>query len=75
VLKSIDRPLNVLIGAGANVADYARLGVRRLSVGSGLYSAAMGGFQHAAKALLEKGTVDYGNPLPYGEMQKLFGGK
>jgi 2-methylisocitrate lyase-like PEP mutase family enzyme len=74
VLKSIDRPLNVLIGAGANVADYARLGVRRLSVGSGLYSAAMGGFRHAAKALLEKGIVDYGDALPYGEMQKLFGG-
>jgi 2-methylisocitrate lyase-like PEP mutase family enzyme len=75
VLKSIDRPLNVLVGAGANVADFARLGVRRLSVGSGLYSAAMGAFQHAAKTLLEKGTVDYGTALPFGELQKLFSGK
>jgi len=75
VLKSIDRPLNVLIGAGAKVADYAKLGVRRLSVGSGLYSAAMGGFRHAAKTLLDKGTVDYGAAMPYGELQGLFGGK
>jgi len=75
VLKSIDRPLNVLIGAGANVADFARLGVRRLSVGSGLYSAAMGAFRHAAKTMLEKGTVDYGTPMPFGELQKLFSGK
>jgi 2-methylisocitrate lyase-like PEP mutase family enzyme len=73
VLKSIDRPLNVLIGAGADVADFARLGVRRLSVGSGLYTAAMGAFRHAARTLLEKGTVDYGTALPFGELQKLFG--
>ena len=50
----------------------ARLGVRRLSVGSGLYLAAMGAFQRAAKALLEKGTVDYGAVMPYGQLQKLF---
>jgi 2-methylisocitrate lyase-like PEP mutase family enzyme len=75
VLKSVDRPVNVLIGAGADVAAFARLGVRRLSVGSGLYSAAMGAFQHAAKALLDKGTVDYGTAMPYGELQKLFGEK
>jgi 2-methylisocitrate lyase-like PEP mutase family enzyme len=61
--------------AGADVAAFARLGVRRLSVGSGLYSAAMGAFQHAAKALLDKGTVDYGTAMPYGELQKLFGEK
>lgn len=76
VVKSVDRPVNVLIGAGPlTVADFARLGVRRLSVGSGLYLAAMGAFQHAAKALLENGTVDYGAAMPYGQLQKLFGGK
>lgn len=75
VLKSIDRPLNVLIGPRTNpltVADMARLGVRRLSVGSGFYCAAMGGFQRAAKALLENGTVDYGDPMPYDQLQGLF---
>jgi 2-methylisocitrate lyase-like PEP mutase family enzyme len=78
VVKSVDRPVNVLIGPSTNpltVADMARLGVRRLSVGSGLYLAAMGGFQHAAKALLEKGTVDYGAVMPYGTLQGMFGKK
>jgi 2-methylisocitrate lyase-like PEP mutase family enzyme len=75
VLKAVDRPVNVLIGAGANVAHFARLGVRRLSVGSGLYSAAMGAFRHASKTLLDEGTVDYGTAMPYGELQGLFGGK
>jgi 2-methylisocitrate lyase-like PEP mutase family enzyme len=75
LLKAVDRPVNVLIGAGANVADFARLGVRRLSVGSGLYSAAMGAFRHASKTLLDEGTVDYGTAMPYGELQGLFGGK
>jgi 2-methylisocitrate lyase-like PEP mutase family enzyme len=73
VVKSVDRPVNVLIGAGPlSVADFARLGVRRLSVGSGFYSAAMGAFQHAAKTLLEKGTIDYGEAMPFGQLQKLF---
>jgi len=73
VLKSIDRPLNVLIGSRMplTIADLTRLGVRRLSVGSGLYSAAMGAFQHAAKALLE-GTVEYGDAMPFDQLQKLF---
>lgn len=78
VVKSVDRPVNVLIGPSANpltVADFARLGVRRLSVGSGFYSAAMGAFQHAAKALLEKGSIEYGDAMPFGRLQKLFGAK
>jgi 2-methylisocitrate lyase-like PEP mutase family enzyme len=78
VLKSVDRPINVLIGMGTNpltVADLTRLGVRRLSVGSSLYTAAMGAFQHAAKSLLEKGIVDYGKAMPFGDLQKVFGAK
>src|SRR4051794_11522588 len=76
VLKSVDRPVNVLIGFGPlTVADFTRLGVRRLSVGSGFYSAAMGAFHRAAKTMLEKGIVDYGEAMPFGELQKLFGGR
>jgi 2-methylisocitrate lyase-like PEP mutase family enzyme len=77
VLKSIDRPLNVLIGPRTrlNVADMARLGVRRLSTGSGLHAAAMGAFQHAARTLLEQGTVDYGNAMPFDQLQQAFSAK
>src|SRR3954468_65354 len=76
VMKAVDRPVNVLIGFGPlTVADFTRLGVRRLSVGSGLYGAAMGAFQRAAKILLEKGVVDYGEAMPFGQLQKLFSGQ
>ncbi|WP_395022081.1 isocitrate lyase/phosphoenolpyruvate mutase family protein [Dongia sp.] len=78
VLKSVDRPINVLVGMGAQpltVADFTRLGARRLSVGSSLYTAAMGAFQHAARTLLEKGIVDYGKPMPFGDLQKAFAAK
>jgi 2-methylisocitrate lyase-like PEP mutase family enzyme len=76
VLRSIDRPLNVLIGFGTlTVADFTRIGVRRLSIGSGFYSAAMGAFHRAAKTLLEKGTIDYGEAMPFSQLQKLFGGR
>jgi len=78
VLKAVDRPINVLVGMGSKpltVADLTRLGARRLSVGSSLYTAAMGAFQHAAKALLEQGVVDYGAAMPFGELQTVFGAK
>jgi 2-methylisocitrate lyase-like PEP mutase family enzyme len=78
VLKSVDRPVNVLMGMGTTpltVADLTRLGVRRLSVGSGLYTAAMGAFQHAAKTLLEDGRIDYRTSMPFGDLQKVFGAK
>ena len=78
VLKSVDRPVNVLMGTGTNpltVADFTRLGVRRLSVGSGFYTAAMGAFQHAAKTLLQEGKIDYGKSMPFGDLQKVFGAK
>jgi 2-methylisocitrate lyase-like PEP mutase family enzyme len=49
------KPVNVLAGAGAGftVDGLAALGVRRISVGSGLARAAWGGFARAAQALAE----------------------
>jgi 2-methylisocitrate lyase-like PEP mutase family enzyme len=38
------------------VADVGALGVRRISVGSGLARAAWGGFMRAAEALARKGS-------------------
>jgi len=52
------RPVNVLMSSnsGLEVADLAALGVRRVSVGSGLARAAWSGFLRAAKALGEDGS-------------------
>ena len=54
------RPLNLLVGwpSSLGVADYAALGVRRISLGGALARAAWGGFQRAARMLSEQGRFD-----------------
>jgi len=49
------RPVNVLVGRSVprTLADYANLGVRRVSVGGALAGAAWGGFLRAARDLKE----------------------
>ncbi len=50
-------PVNVLVGGDfTTVADLARLGVRRISVGGALARAAWGGFMAAATEIAELGT-------------------
>ena len=51
------KPVNVLLFPGMRVADLQRAGVRRVSVGATLAAAAWGGFDRAAKQLVEEGTV------------------
>src|SRR4051812_11530191 len=76
VVKAVDRPINVLVGARTNpltVADLARIGVRRISVGSGFYLAAMGAFYRVAKDMKEKGTATFAEgAMPYGQLNSLF---
>lgn len=51
------RPVNVLVGGDfTTVADLARLGVRRISVGGALARSAWAGFMAAATEIAEKGT-------------------
>jgi 2-methylisocitrate lyase-like PEP mutase family enzyme len=52
------KPLNVLMSAdyGLTATDLASLGVRRISVGSGLARAAWAGFIRAARALSDEGS-------------------
>src|SRR6185436_11063885 len=54
VVKSVDRPLNVLMGMRGvelTVADLEDLGVRRISTGGGLTRAALGAFLRAAREI------------------------
>jgi 2-methylisocitrate lyase-like PEP mutase family enzyme len=74
--REVNGPLNVLgTPAAPPVAELERLGVRRVSVGSGLARAAWGHARRAAEELLRSGT--YGAmgeaAIPYAEMQRLFG--
>jgi 2-methylisocitrate lyase-like PEP mutase family enzyme len=79
IVKSVDRPVNVLMGARTNpltVADLARIGVRRVSVGSGFYLAAMGAFYRAAQDMKERGVPSFADgAMPFGQLNTLFAGK
>ena len=69
------KPVNVLISApgGLNLNEVAALGVRRVSVGSGLARAAWGGFIRAARDLAERGTFDgLADATPHAELQAFF---
>lgn len=66
VVRSVDRPLNVLVGLKGmqlTVAKATELGVRRLSVGSGLARAAYGALFAASKAMRENGTFSFGEEI------------
>lgn len=62
VVKALDRPVNVLMGlpgVGLSVAELSAIGVRRISVGSALYRAAMGAFLRAAHEMRNQGTFGF----------------
>ena len=60
VVRSVDRPVNVLAVRGCPpVAELAAAGVRRVSVGGAFAFAALGSAAEAARELLEEGTYGY----------------
>lgn len=59
VVASLDRPVNVLAGAGLSLAELSEIGVKRISVGSGLTRAALGAFLRAAREMKEHGTFTF----------------
>jgi 2-methylisocitrate lyase-like PEP mutase family enzyme len=75
VVKAVaPKPVNVLVGGGRlGVTDLAALGVRRISVGSGLARASWGGFMRAARGIAESGRFDaLGEAAGYGELNAFF---
>lgn len=62
VVRSVDRPVNVVMGLKGvrlSLAELSALGVRRISVGSALARAALGAFHRAATEMRERGTFDF----------------
>ncbi len=62
VVKALEKPVNVLQGlSGAllSQAELAAIGVGRISVGSALARAALGGFLDAANEMREHGTFNF----------------
>jgi 2-methylisocitrate lyase-like PEP mutase family enzyme len=68
------KPVNVLVGSDfTTVAELARAGVRRISVGGALARAAWGGFLQAAKEIAEQGTfTSLSRAVPFAEIEGAF---
>ena len=76
VVQSVNRPVNVLMGlAGVDfdVEDLSAIGVKRISVGSGLARAAFGAFLHAAREMRERGTFKFAeDAIPFRDLSEMF---
>ncbi len=76
VVKSVDRPVNVLMGLQGvqlSLAELSALGVKRVSVGSALCRAALGAFLRAAREMRERGTFTFaGEAARAAEISAIF---
>jgi 2-methylisocitrate lyase-like PEP mutase family enzyme len=72
VCAAVSRPVNFMAGIKGKsftVAELAAAGVRRISLATSLYRAAMGGLVAAAREVKEKGTFAYvDTSLPSAEL-------
>jgi 2-methylisocitrate lyase-like PEP mutase family enzyme len=62
VVRSVDRPVNVVMGLRGvqlSLVELSALGVKRVSVGSALCRAALGAFLRAAREMRDHGTFDF----------------
>lgn len=76
VVRSVDRPVNVIMGLSGvtyTLAELAAVGVKRVSVGGSLARAALGAFMRAARELREHGTFGYAaDAIPMAEINGLL---
>jgi 2-methylisocitrate lyase-like PEP mutase family enzyme len=72
VCSAISKPFNFMVGIPArsfSIADLDAAGVRRISLATSLYRAAMGGLVAAAREVKDKGTFSYvDTSLPSAEL-------
>lgn len=62
VVRSVDRPVNVVMGLRGvqlSLAELSAIGVHRISVGSALCRAALGAFLRAAQEMRDRGTFTF----------------
>ena len=78
IVKAVaPKPINVLMpirGRSLPISQLTDLGVRRVSVGSGLARVAWGAFIRAARGIAEAGTFDaFAEAAPFSELDGVFG--
>lgn len=76
VVKSVNRPVNVIMGLQGvqlNLSDLSELGVKRVSVGSALARAALGAFLRAAREMKTSGTFAFvEDAISFREISEMF---
>jgi 2-methylisocitrate lyase-like PEP mutase family enzyme len=76
VCAALTKPVNFMVGIRGKsftVAELERAGVRRISLATSLYRAAMSGMVEAAREIRERGTFDYlDRALPSAEFNRLL---
>jgi 2-methylisocitrate lyase-like PEP mutase family enzyme len=76
VVGSVDRPVNVLMGAPGvrlSLTALSRIGVKRISVGSALSRVALGAFLRAAQEMRDHGTFTFADAaLSYRDVNAMF---
>jgi 2-methylisocitrate lyase-like PEP mutase family enzyme len=76
VVRSVDRPVNVIMGlqgAHLSLAELSELGVKRVSVGSALSRAALGAFLRAAEEMQAHGTFRFAEQaVSYRDISAMF---
>ncbi len=77
LVSSVDRPVNLLMGLKGmklTVAEVSALGVKRISVGSGLARSALGAFLRAAREMQEDGTFSFADDAAeFRTLNSIFG--
>jgi 2-methylisocitrate lyase-like PEP mutase family enzyme len=75
LVKAVDGPLNIILQPTITVAEMAKLGVARISLGGHVARAALAVARRAARELKERGTAEFAREgLDYRELQKLMAG-
>lgn len=76
VVRSVDRPVNVIMGLQGpqlTLGALSELGVKRVSVGSALCRAALGAFLRAAREMRERGTFAFSaEAVSFREISAMF---
>jgi 2-methylisocitrate lyase-like PEP mutase family enzyme len=76
VVRSVDRPVNVVMGLQGiqlSLAALSEIGVKRVSVGSALSRAALGAFLRAAREMREHGTFTFADEaVGYRDISAMF---
>lgn len=76
LVKSVDRPVNVIVGLQGvrlSLAELSEIGVKRISVGSALSRAALGAFLRAAEEMKTHGTFAFADEaVSYKEISEML---